>query len=81
MLGLHAIVASRFEGRFPDLVPYSSYYLEIGIVVLLFAGITTPDLLCPDRRNRVLSLYLSTAVSRDRVRRRAACSARCCRCC
>ena len=42
----------------------ASYYLEIGIVVLLFAGITTPDLLCPDRRNRVLSLYLSTAVSR-----------------
>jgi ABC-2 type transport system permease protein len=64
VLGIHAILASRFAGRFPDLVPYSSYYLEIGIVVLLFAGITTPDLLCPDRRNRVLSLYLSTAVSR-----------------
>ena len=64
VLGLHAIVGARFGGRFPDLVPYGSYYLEIGIVVLLFAGITTPDLLCPDRRNRVLSLYLSTAVSR-----------------
>jgi ABC-2 type transport system permease protein len=64
VLGIHAIVGSRFAGRFPDLVPYSSYYLEIGIVVLLFAGITTPDLLCPDRRHRVLSLYLSTAVSR-----------------
>ena len=64
VLGIHALVSSRFEGRFPDLVPYSSYYLEIGIVVLLFAGITTPDLLCPDRRHRVLSLYLSTAVSR-----------------
>ena len=64
VLGIHAILASRFAGRFPDLVPYSSYYLEIGIVVLLFAGITTPDLLCPDRRHRVLSLYLSTAVSR-----------------
>jgi ABC-2 type transport system permease protein len=64
VLGLHAILSSRFIGRFPDLVPYGGYYLEIGIVVLLFAGITTPDLLCPDRRNRVLSLYLSTAVSR-----------------
>jgi ABC-2 type transport system permease protein len=64
VLGLHALLASRFAGRFPNLVPYGSYYLEIGIVVLLFAGITTPDLLCPDRRNRVLSLYLSTAVSR-----------------
>jgi ABC-2 type transport system permease protein len=65
VLGIHAILASRFAGRFPDLVPYSRYYLEIGIVVLLFAGITTPELLCPDRRNRVLSLYLSTAVSRS----------------
>jgi ABC-2 type transport system permease protein len=64
VLGIHALVGARFAGRFPDLVPYSSYYLEIGIVVLLFAGITTPDLLCPDRRHRVLSLYLSTAVSR-----------------
>ncbi|MDX6567206.1 MAG: type transport system permease protein [Gaiellales bacterium] len=64
VLGLHALLSSRFAGRFPDLVPYSRYYLEIGIVVLLFAGITTPDLLCPDRRHRVLSLYLSTAVSR-----------------
>jgi ABC-2 type transport system permease protein len=64
VLGLHAILSSRFTGRFPDLVPYGGYYIEIGIVVLLFAGITTPDLLCPDRRNRVLSLYLSTAVSR-----------------
>jgi ABC-2 type transport system permease protein len=65
VLGIHALVGARFAGRFPDLVPYSSYYLEIGIVVLLFAGITTPDLLCPDRRHRVLSLYLSTAVSRS----------------
>jgi hypothetical protein len=64
VLGIHAILASRFAGRFPNLVPYSSYYLEIGVVVLLFTGITTPELLCPDRRNRVLSLYLSTAVSR-----------------
>jgi ABC-2 type transport system permease protein len=64
VLGIHALLAQRFAGRFPDLVPYSSYYLEIGVVVLLYAGITTPELLCPDRRNRVLSLYLSTAVSR-----------------
>ena len=28
-----------------------------------FAGIVTPELLCPDRRDRVLDLYYSTAVS------------------
>src|SRR6476661_3112147 len=34
------------------------------IVGQIFAAILCPELLCPDRRDNVLSLYLSTAVSR-----------------
>ena len=36
----------------------------ISIVILVFAVVITPELLCPDRRDRTLTLYFSTAVSR-----------------
>src|SRR5262249_47476395 len=35
------------------------------VVILVFAVVITPELLCPDRRDRVLTLYFSTAVSRS----------------
>jgi ABC-2 type transport system permease protein len=64
LLVLRAVIGAQLVARFPDLIPYRDYEREIGIVVLLFAGIVTPELVCPDRRDNVLSLYLSTAVSR-----------------
>ena len=36
----------------------------ISIVILVFTVVITPELLCPDRRDRTLTLYFSTAVSR-----------------
>src|SRR5262249_27415509 len=57
-IGLKALIP-EFSRRFPDLIPYAQYYTETGITVLLFAGVITPELLCPDRRDRVLSLYFS----------------------
>ncbi len=62
-IGLKALIP-EFSRRFPDLIPYARYYTETGITVLFFAGLITPELLCPDRRDRVLSLYFSTALSR-----------------
>src|SRR3954447_7538245 len=63
VIGLKALVPA-FSTRFPELIPYARYYTETGITVLFFAGLVTPELLCPDRRDRVLSLYFSTALSR-----------------
>ncbi len=37
---------------------HSSYYSAISIILLLFAAIVAPELLCPDRRDRVIGLYL-----------------------
>ena len=34
-------------------------------MILVFAVVVTPELLCPDRRDRTLTLYFSTAVSRS----------------
>ncbi|MGH2344573.1 MAG: hypothetical protein ACRDG4_05065, partial [Chloroflexota bacterium] len=34
------------------------------ILLLLFAAVTAPDLLCPDRRERVLALYFAAPITR-----------------
>jgi ABC-2 type transport system permease protein len=42
-----------------DEIPTNSdYYRLIGVVVFLFSATIAPELLCPDRRDRVIDLYL-----------------------
>jgi ABC-2 type transport system permease protein len=41
-----------------NLPSHSDYYGIASILLFVFAAIVAPELLCPDRRNRVLSLYL-----------------------
>ena len=51
-----AIVASQVD---PDeILSHSGYYQIISIILLLFSAIIAPELLCSDRRDGVLSLYL-----------------------
>jgi ABC-2 type transport system permease protein len=64
VLGLRALGGPELAARLPNLIPYPQEFTEIGLDIALFAAIVTPELLCPDRRERVLSLYLSTAVTR-----------------
>ena len=64
MLGVRALFADQSGIDLSDALPFSDYQAIIGVVILLFAGVTTPELLCPDRRDGTLSLYFSTAVSR-----------------
>ena len=46
------------------MLPYSDYAGIVGLVILVFAVVVTPELLCPDRRDGTLALYFATAVSR-----------------
>jgi ABC-2 type transport system permease protein len=63
VLGLKAFVGNRFKpATTSELIPYAGYYVEIGIAVLLMAAVITPQLLCPERRDNVLSLLFATAV-------------------
>jgi ABC-2 type transport system permease protein len=64
VLGVRALFAEQSGIDLSDALPFSGYQAIIGIVILVFAAITTPELLCPDRRDGTLSLYFSTAVSR-----------------
>lgn len=64
VLGVRALFASQSGIDLSNALPFSGYQAIIGVVILLFAGITAPELLCPDRRDGTLALYFSTAVSR-----------------
>jgi len=70
VLGVRALFASSLPQTalgqpeaITELVPYEAYYSTVSLLILALAGITTPELVCPDRRDRVLDLYYSTAVS------------------
>lgn len=41
-----------------DLPSHADFYAIASIVLLVFAAVVGPELFCPDRRNRVISLYL-----------------------
>ncbi|HZQ26285.1 MAG TPA: ABC transporter permease [Acidimicrobiales bacterium] len=59
-VGLVALIPGRL-----DFVPgYARYYGFITAAILLFVTFAAPEALCPDRRSRVLSLYLASPLTR-----------------
>ena len=57
-----AIITS-ITNNLVDVPGHDDYYEVISIVLLIFAAIIAPELLCPDRRNGVISLYLVRPLS------------------
>ena len=57
-----AIIAS-VTNNLVDLPGHDDYYEIVSIVLLIFAAIIAPELLCPDRRNGIISLYLVRPLS------------------
>ena len=53
-----ALVASQADLADLDIPGHSDYYQIVSIILILFSAIIAPELLCPDRRNGVISLYL-----------------------
>jgi ABC-2 type transport system permease protein len=64
VLGLRALFGATVDIDIESALPYRDYAGQIGLVIALFAAVTTPELLCPDRRHRVLTLYFATALTR-----------------
>lgn len=57
----------RFGGRdqAQEIIPeYGEYYDFIISAIVLFVAFVAPEALCPDRRGRVLSLYLASPLTR-----------------
>jgi ABC-2 type transport system permease protein len=66
ILGLRALLgSSSLTNGVSKALPISHYMTAIAIVILVYSVVVTPELVCPDRRDRTLSLYFSTAVSRS----------------
>ncbi|MGA0121788.1 MAG: ABC transporter permease [Gaiellales bacterium] len=64
VLGVKSLLGGDLVEQLPtDLVPYAAYYTLIGFAIWAYAAIVIPETICPDRRSRVLDLYLSTAMS------------------
>jgi ABC-type uncharacterized transport system permease subunit len=51
------LIASQ-AGTGENTVGHAGYYLIVSTVIFLFAAIMAPELLCPDRREGVINLYL-----------------------
>jgi ABC-2 type transport system permease protein len=60
-VGLVALLPKRVHFVIPS---YSEYYGFVTAAITLFALFAAPEALCPDRRTRVLSLYLASPLTR-----------------
>ncbi len=64
VLGVKALLGTQITQQLPgDIIPFATYYQLIAFAILAYAAIVIPETMCPDRRSRVLDLYLSTAMS------------------
>lgn len=54
-------VAYLTRGRFEDTIEIITYreYVGVSTALLVFVGLTAPDVVCPDRRNRMLPLLFA----------------------
>ena len=60
-VGLVALLPKRVRFVIPT---YGEYYGFVTAAITLFALFAAPEALCPDRRSRVLSLYLASPLTR-----------------
>jgi ABC-2 type transport system permease protein len=56
-VGIAYITRGRFNERI-EIITYREY-VGVSTALLVFVGLTAPDVICPDRRNRVLPLLFS----------------------
>jgi len=64
-IGILALVP-RDANQARDLAPtYYEYYGFVTAAIVLFIVFSAPEALCPDRRNRSMSLYLASPLTRD----------------
>ncbi len=66
ILGLRALFGTSSITRTSSTrSPTRTTPARLRVVILVFSVVITPELVCPDRRDRTLSLYFSTAIGRS----------------
>ena len=60
-VGMAALIPDELDEALPT---YGEYYSFVTMAIVIFAAFVAPELLCADRRTRLIALYLSSALDR-----------------
>ena len=63
-VGIAAFLPKNVARR--SLPSYSEYYGFVSAAIIVFVAFVAPEVLCPDRRSRLLGLYLASPLTRGR---------------
>ena len=63
-VGVAALIPERVRDEVDVLPTYAEYYGFITAAIILFVALVGPEVLCPDRRNGMLGLYLASPLNR-----------------
>jgi ABC-2 type transport system permease protein len=63
ILALIAATIDQLGGPVPDIPGPADYYQIVSVILFIFSAIIAPELLCSDRRNGVISLYMVRPLS------------------
>src|SRR4051812_20732822 len=63
-VGVAAILPQRVRDQANIIPTYAEYYGFITAAIVLFVALVGPEVLCPDRRNGMLGLYLASPLDR-----------------
>jgi ABC-2 type transport system permease protein len=63
-VGVAALLPDRVQNQVDIIPTYAEYYGFITAAIVLFVAIVGPEVLCPDRRNGMLGLYLASPLDR-----------------
>jgi ABC-2 type transport system permease protein len=64
-VGIAALLPEQLVDGTGLLPTYAGYYGFITAAIVLFVALVGPEVLCPDRRHRMLGLYLASPLTRD----------------
>ncbi len=64
-VGIAALLPGQLVNDTGLLPTYAGYYGFISAAIVLFVALVGPEVLCPDRRHRMLGLYLASPLTRD----------------
>jgi ABC-2 type transport system permease protein len=60
-IGMASLLPDKLNGAIPK---YNEYYGFVVSAILLFVAFVAPEVLCPDRRYRILGVYLASPLTR-----------------
>ncbi|MGI8759070.1 MAG: ABC transporter permease subunit [Acidimicrobiales bacterium] len=64
-VGIAALLPEQLVDQTGLLPRYADYYGFITAAIVIFVALVGPEVLCPDRHNRMLGLYLASPLTRD----------------